>query len=177
MESPLKNPRHEKFSINRAKGEGIGEAYITAYPNCKKLSSARAAGSKLLLNTTIAARIECLKKKSVATFVHTKEELLNHLWKAVITPAGEANSMSPHCESVETTTTYIGKTKKNVKTKLTFQSKSSAGSQIIEMKGWKQAEKLEIDIGEKTMESVASRAARVASALDRRPKTTEETES
>lgn len=188
MDTPLKNPKHEKFVQFVASGDSATVAYSKAGYKPKG-KSARTAGPRLLANVGIQRRLQHLQKKTSEKIELSREALAKHLMAAVMTPIDEITGSSPLAQEMTEGITISGGSKGKLK-----RGKAPSGNETIEphetvirrriksmgkvesarllcdMMGWKEPERFEHDLGEKTIEGIADRAARVASALIRKPK-------
>ena len=81
----LKNPRHERFARELAKGKSATEAYVSA--GYKHSANARSSASVLQANPNISQRVEKLQGKIAARVVEqtavTRADILEELKKIV----------------------------------------------------------------------------------------------
>jgi Terminase small subunit len=81
----LKNNRHETFASRIAAGKSCAEAYISAGYKVKHSGSARACGSKLLRNATVAARMAELQPVIDARLEESAKEMAQVVEDEVLT--------------------------------------------------------------------------------------------
>lgn len=69
--------KQQKFADNFILNNNATESYKMAYPSCKKDSTARTNGSKLLTNTNILQYIDKIKQEIAERNKWTRDKLIN----------------------------------------------------------------------------------------------------
>jgi hypothetical protein len=98
----LKNQKHEKFAQRIALGEAAGAAYRKVYQ--AKAVAAEAAGSRLLRNVKVSARVAEIQGKAADETVLSLIERRRFLADVVRTPIEKIDESSPLAQSYEFTT-------------------------------------------------------------------------
>lgn len=179
------NVRQEKFAQLVASGMAATPAYIAAgYKVGQRV--AEAAGPRLLGNVAVRARVDELTAETNRKIKFGREDLVAWLVSAIETPSGNLTADSPLAQEV-TTEQVAGGARGRLKPGKADRGNESAGPDILRTKikgvgkldaarllcdimGWKKPEEIVVETGPKTLASVESRAAAVASALNRRAK-------
>lgn len=177
MDRPLDNAKHEKF----AQLVAVKEANpTTCYKACGYKAeghSAEAAASRLMRNDEVATRIAFLRKKTADSFDIKRSDLAKHLWMAIVTPASHIDKDSPL--SQEYTEEFIaggtrGKLKRGnapsgnettgdliLRRRVKGMGKVESARLLCEMLGWKEPDRVEIEAGPITLDTIKEIAGRV----------------
>lgn len=127
------NAKHEKFARLYAEGATAAAAYREV---CGDKGGARNSGYRWLQREDVKKRIEELEDETRDMLNLSKEELLDKLYEAIITPVGEIDEFHPLCEEV----TYNRDGSKKIK----MISKLGAIEKIARMAGYNEPDEVEV---------------------------------
>lgn len=96
----LKNPQHERFAQEVAKGRDNTMAYQAAYPGTGRVN-ARKSGSRLRTIDGVNERISDIQQKAEDRTVLSIAEKRRFYATIIRTPIGEIDETSPLCQAVK----------------------------------------------------------------------------
>jgi len=133
----LKNPRHEKFAQEVAKGLSASAAYQKVFSGCT-VQSAETAGPKLLRSVQVNFRVDELKTKTAEKLQITREELVKMCIDIVKSKPSDAGMENPLCELKMSKQGPFA----------TFPDKKGIMERLCKMLGFDAPEKHEIEAGD-----------------------------
>ena len=155
------NARQERFAQFVASGIPDTTAYIQAgYKNSEKNGERNAW--QLKENQGVKARIAELLAKNAEKSEYKRADLVKLLVSVLKTPVDEVDETHVLAQEVTTDAIRGG----IVRTKVKMMGKIESARLLVEIMGWKEPEKHEVDVGPRMLDAIKERAERVASALD-----------
>lgn len=152
MESPLKNSRHERFSVLVASGMTQADAYREVYPQSRRWKDESVHERASKVSAKVLPRIEQLKQAVADGAVIERQEVVRLLADILRTPVGGLTADSPLCQEVEDIS--FGETSRR---KVKMPSKLQAADILCKMLGFYAPQKVEGEIRFSPDEAVAAR--------------------
>lgn len=143
------NPRQKRFAELYHRYGNATRAYGEAYDAPRTETGSFPAwvasdGNRLVRNEKVREEINRLKGETASLASMTREEMVNYLVEAIITPVGDIGPESPLCEEYEV------KPDGTIKTKSV--SKIGAARELARICGFNAAEKVEVSADSEVVE-------------------------